>query len=64
MTVPYNNDTREIYIERQKENQLWSAKRHYELGNELSMWQALFTWVQCEEIYGAHWDKLKEKNFP
>lgn len=53
----YNDDTRESYIERQKEGQLWVAKRHHELGNNLSMWQALFTWAMCEDVYGEHWDK-------
>ena len=59
MSVPYNDDTKESYIKRHEEGQLWVAKRHCELGNELSMWQALFTWVQCEEIYGWHWDKIR-----
>ncbi len=62
MSVPYNDDTRESYIDRQKWNQLEAAKWHHELGNELSMWQTLFAWAQCEEIYGEHFDKLKEKN--
>lgn len=62
MSAPHNNDTRESYVERHKAQQLWLAQRHYDLGNDLSMWQALFTWVQCEKIYGEHWDKLKEKN--
>ena len=61
MSVPYNDDTRESYIERQKGNQLHVAERHCELGNEPSMWQALFTWAQCEEIYGDHWDKIRSK---
>ena len=56
MSIPYNSDTRASYIERHKKGQLWVAMRHCELGNDLSMWQALFTWVQCEEIYGDHWD--------
>ena len=61
MSIPHNNDTKESYIKRHEEGQLWVAKRHCELGNELSMWQALFTWVQCEEIYGKHWDKINGK---
>ena len=61
MSVPLNNDPRESYIERHEEGQLWVAKRHCEMGNELSMWQALFTWVQCEEIYGTHWDKVRSE---
>ena len=57
----YNDDTRRSYIERQKENQLEFAKRHHELGNERSMWLWLFTWAQCEEIYGTHWDNYWSK---
>lgn len=57
----YNDDTRRSYIERQKENQLEAAKWHHELGNELSMWLFLFTWAQCEEIYGTHWDNYWSK---
>ena len=62
MSVPYNNDTRESYIARMKATYLDISERHHDLGNESSMWQHLFTWVQCEEIYGEHWDKLKGKN--
>ncbi len=62
MTVPYNNDTKESYFNRMKENHLAMAETHHDLGNKLSMWQQLFTWVQAEEIYNEHWDKLKEKN--
>ena len=62
MSVPYNDDTKESYIERMKATCLDIAETHHALRNELSMWQHLFTWVQCEEIYGTHWDKLKEKN--
>jgi hypothetical protein len=62
MSVPYNNDTRESYIALMKATYLDISERHHDLGNESSMWQHLFTWVQCEEIYGEHWDKLKEKN--
>jgi len=61
MSVPYNNDTRESYVDRMKATCLDMAETHHDLGNKLSMWQYLFTWVQCEEIYGEHWDKLKEK---
>lgn len=62
MSVPYNDDTREFYIERMKLGHLHLAKCHFDLGQNLSMWQQLFTWVQCEEIYGEHWDKLMEMN--
>jgi hypothetical protein len=61
MSVPCIDDSRESYIERQKAAKLWIAERHCELGNDFSMWQMLLTWVQCEEIYGEHFDKLKEK---
>jgi hypothetical protein len=61
MSVPYNNDTRDSYVERMKGNHLDIAETHYDLGNKVSMWQQLFTWVQTGEIYGDHWDKLKEK---
>ena len=60
--IPYNTDTRWSYIDRMKANHLAAAETHYNLGNNLSMWQQLFTWAQAEEIYGNHWDKLKEKN--
>ena len=64
MTVPYNTDTRETYVKRMEANHLAMEinETHYDLGNSLSMWQQLLTWVQAEEIYGEHWDKLKEKN--
>jgi hypothetical protein len=60
--IPYNNDTRESYIERMKANYLDLAERYHNLGYSLNVWLHLFTWVQCEEIYGDHWDKVKEKN--
>jgi hypothetical protein len=61
MSVPYNDDTRESYIERMKAHYLDWAKCHHHLNNERSMWFHLFTWVQCEEIYGGHWDDLKAR---
>ena len=63
MSVPYNDDTRESYIERMKAMHLALAetKTHYYRANELSVWLHLFTWVQCEEIYGGHWDDLKTR---
>ena len=61
MTTLYMNDTRDSYVERAKAIQLSIAERHYQLGNDLSMWLHLFTWVQCEEIYGTHWDKIRGK---
>lgn len=62
MTVPYNTDTRETYVKRMEASHLLVAEMHHDLGNTLSMWQQLFTWAQAEEIYGTHWDTLKEKN--
>jgi len=61
MSIPHNDDTRESYIERMKATCLDIAETHHTLRNELSMWQHLFTWAQCEEIYGEHWDRLHDK---
>lgn len=61
MSVPYNDDTRQSYVGRHRALHLDMAETHYDLGNKLSMWLQLFTWAQAEEIYGTHWDKLKEK---
>lgn len=61
MSIPYNDDTRETYLERMRDCYIELAKRHHALGNELSMWLALFNWAMCEDIYGSHWDKLQEK---
>jgi|688.fasta_scaffold763628_2 hypothetical protein len=60
--IPYNNDTRESYIERMKAHYLELAERFHKLGYSYHVWLHLFTWVQCEEFYGDHWDKVKEKN--
>jgi len=64
MSVPYNDDTRESYVARQKAEHLYWAKIHYELkGKEtISMWIALLNYAMSEDLYGGHWDKLKEKN--
>ena len=62
MTAPYNTDTRESYVSRMKSNHLAIAETHYDLGNNLSMWQQLLTWVQAEEIYGEHWDKIHKES--
>jgi hypothetical protein len=59
--IPDNNDTRESYIELMKATYLDIAERHHNLGNNLSMWQHLFTWAMCEELYGDHWDSLVGK---
>ena len=61
MSVPYNDDTRESYIDRMKETYLGIAEMHHYLDSERSVWLHLFTWVQCEEIYGGHWDDLKAR---
>ena len=54
-------DTRESYVTRQAEWHLELAKRHHELGNDLSMWLQLLTWAQAEEIYGEHWDRVHRR---
>ena len=60
MSIPHRNDTRESYVERMKANYLDIAERQYAaVGDTITMWQHLFNWVQCEEIYGGHWDDLK-----
>lgn len=61
MSIPHIGITKQDYIDSMKAGYLELAQRHHELGQNLSMWQHLFNWVQCEEIYGAHWDKLMEK---
>ena len=64
MSGPNNDDTRESYVARQKAEHLYWAKIHYELkGKEtISMWIALLNYAMSEDLYGGHWDKLKEKN--
>lgn len=59
MTIPYINESRQDYIDNRKESALFIAEQHYKLGHELTMWQHLFTWVQCEEIYGQQWDRIR-----
>jgi hypothetical protein len=61
MSVPYNDDTRESYIERMKADYLEWAEWCHAWGHERSVWLHLFTWVRCEEIYGGHWDDLKAR---
>jgi len=61
MSVPYNDDTRESYVGRMTAMHLALAEMHHYLNNKLSMWLHLSTWVQCEEIYGGHWDDLKTR---
>ena len=62
MTVPLNNDTRDSYVARMKAEHLSLAQTHHHFDHNIPMWLQLLTWVQAEEIYGEHWDKLKEKN--
>ena len=61
MSVPYNDDTREDYVERHGENHLALARRHHELRNDAAMWMQLFTWAMREDIYGTHWDEWEKK---
>ena len=62
MSIPYLGQTRESYIEEKKESALYIAEQHCKHGHDITMWQYLLTWVQCEEIYGAHWDRLEAKS--
>jgi hypothetical protein len=65
MTTPYQNDTRQAYIDRWANQHLHTAEAHHDLGNDRSMWLYLLNYAMAEEIYGDHWDfvnKLKEKN--
>ena len=62
MSIPHINDTRESYVERMKATYLDIAERQYAaVGDTITMWQHLFNWVQCEEIYGGHWDYLNAR---
>lgn len=54
--IPYLGESRQDYIDRNKENHLALAERMYDSGSRLSYWTQLFTWVQADEIYGDHWD--------
>ena len=60
--IPYNNETREDYIERCKARHLNVAELHHYLGHKHSTWIQLFTWVQADEIYGDHWDRVIKEN--
>ena len=59
--IPYNDDTRQTYVERRKDVHLYIAKLHYEAGSNASMWMQLFYSTMAEDIYGEHWDKLKKE---
>jgi len=61
--TPYNNETKQEYIKRHKASHLLMAEMYNYLGYEHSIWINLLEWVQADEIYGDHWDKvIKEKN--
>jgi hypothetical protein len=61
MSVPYNYDTKESYVDRMTAIQLDIAQECHAIGHEKAMWIHLFTWVRCEEIYSEHWDDLKTR---
>ena len=64
MTVPYNDDTRQSYVNRWADQHLHVAMTHHKIGNNRSMWLSLLYYAMAEEIYGEHWDyvsRLKEK---
>jgi len=61
MTVPFNTDTRETYVNRQAAEHLHRAEMHHWLGNSASSWIQLFYYAMVEDIYGEHWDKIKGK---
>lgn len=65
MTVPYQDEATQSYVDRWANHHLNIAEAHYGLGNDKSMWLSLINYAMAEEIYGEHWDflnKLKEKN--
>jgi hypothetical protein len=55
------HETREDYIKRMAERYLDVAKVHFALGYDRSVWEHLFSYAMAEDVYGEHWDKLKEK---
>lgn len=58
--VPYNDDTRETYVQRNADTHLEIAKKHHDLGQDSSSWLQLMYWAMAEDIYGEHWDKLND----
>lgn len=60
--IPYNHDTREIFVQRMADQYLHVAHRHHELNNERAMWMHLLYYAMAEDIYGTHWDDLKRRN--
>jgi hypothetical protein len=63
MTVPYNDDTRETYVQRMKDSHLELARKFSDLPScTRSMYLQLFYWAMAEDVYGEHWDKLERRN--
>lgn len=62
MTVPYNDETRESYIKREKEKHLHIAEIHHRLGNKRSTWLSLLYWAMSDDIYGDHWDEVDARH--
>lgn len=62
--IPYNDDTRQTYVERHKEDHLLLAKFAHERGIHRSMWLQLFYYAMAEDIYGEHWDDLQRRKHP
>ena len=60
--IPYNDDTRESYVQRMADTHLHVAMGHHKIGNNRSMWLQLLYYAMAEDVYGTHWDRLKEKN--
>ena len=59
MSVPYNDDTRETYIQRMKDGYLHIAMTHHELNHNQPMWLALLYYAIADDLYGEHWDNLQ-----
>jgi hypothetical protein len=58
MSIPYIDESRQDYIDRQKGNQLYFAVKQHHFGSDRGMWLHLLTWAQCDDIYGEHWDRV------
>ena len=54
--IPYPNESRQEYIDRNKVKHLILAESHCDRGSNFSCFMQLFTWVQADEIYGEWWD--------
>ena len=61
MSTPYENETREAFTQRMTDGHLDVAKVHFALGYDRSVWEHLLSYAMAEDVYGEHWDKLKEK---